>query len=148
MADSKSGDSTAQTNNNGSDTVVPRRRQSTILPKPTDLSIADFGGLTKFPASGFGQQQPGAQEGSLPPLFIPGHTEIYFDGKPVKQYEIVGNTYRMIAPENETRSSLTRQTISGVNLRYELSIIQRPERARACGSGPRCKPPVLHHDRS
>ena len=141
MAANKNDDSTARTNNNGSDTVAPRRRQSTILPKPTDLSIADFGGLTKFPASDFGQQRPGSQEGSLPPLYIPGHTEIFFDGQPVKSYEIVGFTYRMIAPDNENRSSMIRQTISRVTLRYELHIIQGPKRARACGSGPRCKPP-------
>lgn len=36
---------------------------------------------------------------------------------------------------NETHNSLTRVTKSGKTLRYDLHIIQQPERARACGAG-------------
>ena len=34
---------------------------------------------------------------------------------------------------------LYRTTREGRRLRYELQVIQQPERARACGSGQKCK---------
>jgi hypothetical protein len=34
---------------------------------------------------------------------------------------------------------LKRETRSGRVLHYRLEVIQQPERARACGSGPKCK---------
>lgn len=34
---------------------------------------------------------------------------------------------------------LDRVTKSGRRLWYKLTVIQQPERARACGSGPKCK---------
>lgn len=32
-----------------------------------------------------------------------------------------------------------RETANGRRLRYDLKVIQQPERARACGSGAKCK---------
>lgn len=34
---------------------------------------------------------------------------------------------------------IERTTKEGRRLRYELKVIQQPERARACGSGAKCK---------
>jgi hypothetical protein len=41
----------------------------------------------------------------------------------------------LIAVSNETESSSVRTTKDGRNIRYNLKVIQQPERARACGSG-------------
>ena len=35
--------------------------------------------------------------------------------------------------------SVTRMTKEGRKLTYHLNVIQQPERARACGSGAKCK---------
>jgi hypothetical protein len=40
-----------------------------------------------------------------------------------------------IAVSNETKSSSVRTTKDGRTIRYNLQVIQQPERARACGSG-------------
>jgi hypothetical protein len=40
-----------------------------------------------------------------------------------------------IPVQNETKNSFIRQTNDGRTLRYTLTVIQQPERARACGSG-------------
>jgi hypothetical protein len=40
-----------------------------------------------------------------------------------------------IAVSNETKSSSIRQTKDGRRIRYDMQVIQQPERARACGSG-------------
>lgn len=34
--------------------------------------------------------------------------------------------------------TITRQTKGGRKLKYTLTVIQQPERARACGSGAKC----------
>ena len=34
---------------------------------------------------------------------------------------------------------ISRETKSGRRLWYSLKVIQQPERARACGSGPKCR---------
>lgn len=36
----------------------------------------------------------------------------------------------------------SRTTKEGRVLNYKLSVIQQPERARACGSGAKCMPPA------
>ncbi|KAJ5166063.1 hypothetical protein N7492_006359 [Penicillium capsulatum] len=41
----------------------------------------------------------------------------------------------MIAPHNETESSTYRITREGKQITYKLSVMQQPERARACGAG-------------
>lgn len=43
----------------------------------------------------------------------------------------------MQQPPNEGVATFTRQTYGGKNLSYRLKVVQQPEKARACGSGPR-----------
>lgn len=42
--------------------------------------------------------------------------------------------------------TISRVTRDGRRLHYDLQVLQQPERARACGSGPKCetKPINLH----
>ncbi|MCJ1465669.1 velvet protein [Pseudocyphellaria aurata] len=44
----------------------------------------------------------------------------------------------IMAVSNETKSSKSRVTKEGRHLTYEMTVIQQPERARACGSGAKC----------
>ena len=46
----------------------------------------------------------------------------------------------IIQVPNETKSSSSRHTKDGREIRYCLQVIQQPERARACGSGAKCEP--------
>ncbi len=50
-------------------------------------------------------------------------------------------TYHMAAATSprEVGESVTRITKEGRKLTYTLTVIQQPERARACGSGAKCK---------
>ncbi|KAF1827355.1 uncharacterized protein K489DRAFT_13610 [Dissoconium aciculare CBS 342.82] len=41
----------------------------------------------------------------------------------------------VIEVDNETTAVMTRTTLEGRTLRYELNVLQQPERARACGQG-------------
>lgn len=41
--------------------------------------------------------------------------------------------------DNETESCSTRWTKEGKRLTYRLKVLQQPHRARACGSGAKCK---------
>ncbi|MCJ1479685.1 velvet protein [Lambiella insularis] len=45
----------------------------------------------------------------------------------------------IIAVSNETESSMVRMTKDGRKLTYEMSVLQQPQRARACGSGAKCE---------
>lgn len=45
----------------------------------------------------------------------------------------------VIPAPNETKSKTVRMTKEGKKLTYELNVIQQPERARACGSGAKCR---------
>lgn len=45
----------------------------------------------------------------------------------------------VLAVSNETKSSTSRVTKEGRHLTYEMEVIQQPERARACGSGAKCR---------
>lgn len=76
---------------------------------------------------------------SLPPLALNGHQEVYVEGLLLKEYQIGGKTYTMQRPENEGHTVLQRKTIDDRTLQYELTIIQQPAKARACGAGPRCE---------
>jgi hypothetical protein len=40
---------------------------------------------------------------------------------------------------NETQSQASRVTKEGKRITYRMHVIQQPERARACGSGAKCK---------
>jgi hypothetical protein len=62
-----------------------------------------------------------------------------FDGQPVRTYYIEGLPYDMEAPANEDHSTTYRQTFDGRTLKYTLTVLQQPERARACGAGARCE---------
>lgn len=43
------------------------------------------------------------------------------------------------APSRDIGASVTRVTKDGRELTYVLTVIQQPERARACGSGAKCE---------
>jgi predicted component of type VI protein secretion system len=62
-----------------------------------------------------------------------------FDGHPVRTYYIEGLPYDMEAPTNEDHNTTFRQTFDGRTLKYTLTVLQQPERARACGAGARCE---------
>lgn len=82
-----------------------------------------------------------APKGLLPPLALNQDQEVYIDGLPLKEYKICGRTFTMQAPENEAQSVIHRKTIDNRTLQYQLTIIQQPAKARACGAGPRCTYP-------
>jgi hypothetical protein len=44
----------------------------------------------------------------------------------------------LMPPANETESSVSRITREGKKITYKLSVMQQPERARACGAGAKC----------
>lgn len=55
----------------------------------------------------------------------------------------------MMPPRNETESSVSRITRGGKQITYKMSVMQQPERARACGAGAKCKQlPTLYLDLS
>lgn len=74
----------------------------------------------------------------VPEFFIPGISVLYLDDLPIKTYRIGNAIYNMQQPPNETRSEHTRHTMDGRRITYSLEVVQQPEKARACGSGPRC----------
>lgn len=45
----------------------------------------------------------------------------------------------LMPPSNETEHSISRITREGKKITYKLSVIQQPERARACGAGAKCR---------
>lgn len=49
---------------------------------------------------------------------------------------------------NETSSSTTRITRDNKTLRYDLCVLQQPERARACGAGLKGRSSSFHHPKS
>lgn len=44
----------------------------------------------------------------------------------------------IMPPPNETEHSVSRITREGKQITYKLSVMQQPERARACGAGAKC----------
>jgi hypothetical protein len=74
----------------------------------------------------------------IPPPDRLGEVPIYLDELPIQLYEIAGGWYNMTQPMNETKSSHERLTVDHRKIRYTLALVQQPEKARACGSGPRC----------
>ena len=79
-----------------------------------------------------------APKGLLTPLSFDQDQEVYLDGLPLKEYQICGTSFVMQRPENEERNVILRKTIDSRTLQYDLTIIQQPAKARACGAGPRC----------
>jgi len=66
-------------------------------------------------------------------------TDLLFDGRVLKEYNINGKTSVMQRVEHERRWLHQRTTAGNRRLTYDLEVAQGPQRARACGSGPRCK---------
>ena len=44
-----------------------------------------------------------------------------------------------IAVDNETKSSICRTTAEGRIITYQMTVLQQPVRARACGQGAKCE---------
>lgn len=42
-------------------------------------------------------------------------------------------------PQEPTIEVINRKTKGGKDLQYRLTVLQQPERARACGSGSKCE---------
>lgn len=114
-----------------------RRKPSQLLPKP-DLTLPNLGDIVPFHAGGAQSQAPNRPPG-IPALFVPGVTEVLYNGNPLVQYNICGRVYTMEKPANESRSEMRRVTVGGRKLNYTLHVLQEPARARACGAGPRCR---------
>lgn len=71
-------------------------------------------------------------------------SEIYYYeplGIDVRTYYIENMPFTMEAPANEDTNTFSRRTVDGRTLTYRLTVLQQPERARACGAGARCKSP-------
>lgn len=127
------------TNTDMADSEAPRRKSSTLLPKP-DFNLPHIGSIvpeTAIPSPA--DRRASDKRPSVPQLFVPGASDITIDGNPIENYLICGKTYNMEKPSNEERIVFSRDTVDGRKLRYDLSVIQGPARARACGAGPRCK---------
>ena len=85
---------------------------------------------------------PDAAPPTLPGVIRLLHAEnsadaYYLSGQELSLYNSLGQLFRMQKPENENHSEIRRVTTGGQHLCYQLQIAQQPERARACGAGPR-----------
>jgi len=47
----------------------------------------------------------------------------------------------VIPVANETKSSASRMTAEGKQIKYCMTVLQQPLRARACGAGAKCEFP-------
>jgi len=73
------------------------------------------------------------------PQPLPADTEILFKGRVLQEYQINRKTFVMQRVEHEGQRLHHRTTAGNRKLTYELDVAQTPQRARACGNGPRCK---------
>ena len=124
----------------------PLRTPAFIAPRPPEDPGADtlpnLGAL--FPGVDLNLQShdkphdKSTQPNRPPPLVVPG-TEIrfYLDDLPVVQYDICGRPFQMTQGVNELKNRYERETVSGRHLRYDIEVVQQPQKARACGAGPR-----------
>lgn len=69
---------------------------------------------------------------------LPADTEILFDGRVLQEYHIDRKTFVMQRVDHEGQRLHHRTTSGNRKLTYELEVAQAPQRARACGNGPRC----------
>lgn len=127
---------------------VPDLRLPAILGPESDLNRPQTKGKDKLPnfKDKFGSSlaaPPPRLQPKVPGFFIPGVTQACLDGLPIRTYVIAGIYYNMTQPMNETRSSHKRWTVDRREITYTLEVVQQPEKARACGSGPRCKSPSI-----
>ncbi|RMZ80279.1 hypothetical protein DV738_g2841, partial [Chaetothyriales sp. CBS 135597] len=121
--------------------LSPTRKLSAIAPKQT--RSYSLPALTDIVPLGEGEDSPervrhGSYPGAAPPrFFIPGVTTAFIDGLPVQSYVIVGKPYTMQKPDNEGTNECIRITVDNRRLKYVLNVLQQPQKARACGNGPR-----------
>jgi hypothetical protein len=126
---------TDMTGSEATSDATTSRRTSLIAPRP-GLTLPRLNSIV--PVS-IGPRPPVPARGIIPQLYIPGVSTVYLDNRPIGNYIICGLPYNMEKPPNEDNSVYHRTTISNQKLRYELSVIQGPARARACGSGQKCE---------
>ena len=117
------------------------------LPETPPSHAASLPHLKEIVGSAYHAQRPlqPAPLPTVPEFFVPGVSTIYIDNLPIRTYTICGVNYNMAQPFNETRSKHVRVTMDHRRLTYTLEVVQQPEKARACGSGPRCtyhSPPI------
>lgn len=66
-------------------------------------------------------------------------SDLVYNSHRLWTYYIENVPYAMEKPENEDYNETCRQTLDGRTLKYTLTVLQQPERARACGAGARCE---------
>ncbi|KAK5056671.1 hypothetical protein LTR84_012203 [Exophiala bonariae] len=117
-----------------SGTVTPIDNQAV---SPTNHNDVRLPGIREVVGEQLLLPRPPPVELGIPPPGRPGEIPIYLDKLPIQLYEIAGGFYNMTQPPNETKSSHERLTVDHRKIRYTLALVQQPEKARACGSGPR-----------
>lgn len=125
----------AEPNPEASDSKSNHANETDSAPKPRLPSIASAVPIEPRPIAAY----PDPRLQIPPPLYVPGVTHGLWEGKPVECYIICEKKFIMLKVENETLAEFQRTTVGGRSLRYRLHVIQEPAKARACGSGPRCK---------
>jgi len=106
---------------------APRQTPLPLAPRPAPHTIPGrLPSLSNVIAGRFGHSSTETED-------------VYFGTQPLEQYEIVGKNYVMARVAQEINSYLERTTAEGRKLTYHLEVVQKPQRARACGNGPRCK---------
>lgn len=128
----------AELNPEASDTASNHANETDSPQKPRLPSIASAVPIEPRPIAAY----PDPRLQIPPPLYVPGVTYGLWQGKPVDCYIICEKKFIMLKVENETLAEFQRTTVGGRSLRYRLHVIQEPAKARACGSGPRCKYPL------
>lgn len=106
---------------------APRQAPPPLAPRPVRHTIC--GRLPSFSDLVVGKSRHSIAETE----------DICLGNSALKQYEIVGKPFVMAHVAQETDSYFERTTAEGRKLTYHLEVVQKPQRARACGSGPRCK---------
>ena len=66
-------------------------------------------------------------------------SDLVYNNRRLWTYYIENVPYAMEKPANEDYNETCRQTFDGRTLKYTLTVLQQPERARACGAGARCE---------
>ncbi len=102
-------------------------RQRSDLPSPTTAEEA---------LSATNDQDPDHWRS---PIFTPPNLPLDLRRLSFRTYKIDNMPYTCPVPANEDVSHVQRRTVDGRLLTYRLTVLQQPERARACGAGARCK---------
>ncbi|RMZ92432.1 hypothetical protein DV736_g342, partial [Chaetothyriales sp. CBS 134916] len=119
--------------------LSPVRKLSALAPKQTRAySLPALTDIVPLGEASPERVRHGSFPGAAPPrFFIPGVTTAFIDGLPVQSYLIVGKPYTMQRPDNEGTNETIRITVDNRRLKYVLNVLQQPQKARACGNGPR-----------